>query len=234
MAAESSRYHNVSRQSEDSERDASPLLPSINSTRRVAPSTWEVDIQPVICLRILSTILAIIIFVFWVVDGRGNFVAACIFDMMLIILNIVQLLSWLCTDVMKITVDMRGQSRQISLSNDGKDKIRVSMYLEIFLSLVLLLSIAIGKSTRSRHWSGGLWKAGAIIGFTVVGLQILLALPQLANKRLILTAKLTSLTGKDIVDTKRPETGVAQVALESARRRTIESEEGRPSVEDMV
>lgn len=87
--SDTSRYHLVPRISEyDSDVESSPheqLLPGTSIARRAVTPTWVVNLDPVLVLRVVNTILAIIIFVFWCIDGEGPFIAACIFTMFMLV-----------------------------------------------------------------------------------------------------------------------------------------------------
>lgn len=80
---------------------------------------------------------------------------------------------------------------------------------------------------------GGPWKAAVVLGYVVVLLQVLLAVPTLESKSLTLTAKLSDSRGKAPKDTKVPFV-TDETERGSARRRTTESDEPRQDAEDVV
>jgi len=111
------------------------------------------------------------------------------------------------------------------------------MYFDVGLTIALLVATAVGGDIRNTHgyWREG-WQVGYAFGFVVVGLQLLLALPQLANKRLVLTAMLSDLKEEKYTpDIKLPSLGPSMVAAAdveraSARRREQPTQTG----EDLV
>jgi hypothetical protein len=153
-----------------------------------------------------------------------------------VILNVLQVINHTLTHLLKVTIELRRQTKSMSLGSDAKP--RISMYFDVGLSICLLISVAIGGSARDSRWyrHRGAWRVGYAFGFVVVGLQLLLALPQLANKRLILSAKLSDLKEERYTpDNKLPSPSPSMVAATdvertSARRR----EEPVQTGEDLV
>jgi hypothetical protein len=192
------------------------------------PTTYAVTFNPAVALRILSTILALITFIILVIDGDDEFIAADIFLMSIIIVNILMIIHHFVSHVFKVTVEVRKQAWKADLGSKSKPK--VSMYFDIGLALIVLLCLIIGNSVK--RW-GGAWKAAVVIGYIVVLTQILIAVPTLDSKTLTLTAKLSDSKGKPPKDIKDP-VMVDDTERGSARRRATESEEPRHSAEDLV
>lgn len=88
MSDSNARYHIVPRASEDSDHEESSpneqLLPSpVTSLRFRGSGEWKIDIQPVVWLRILSTIFALIAFIIFVLSAGPKLIAADVFLMMM-------------------------------------------------------------------------------------------------------------------------------------------------------
>jgi len=204
MSDSNTRYHIVPRASEDSDREASPdeqLLPShsISPRLRRGNGPWMIDFHPVIGLRIFSGIFSLIVFIILAIVGGDEFIATDVFVMMILLLNVFQVINHCLTNILKVTVEFRRSATSMSLVSHTKP--RISMYFDIGLSLCLIISLAVGgakKSTENHYWYSNriAWKVGYAFGWVVIALQLLLALPQLANKRLLLTAKLSDLNGE--------------------------------------
>jgi len=234
-----SAYHIVPR--DDPDQETSPLdclLPTSPVGRKNIPSpAWTLNINAVILLRILSTTLAIISFVFSVLAGGDAFIASDIFMMPLIILNVLQVINHIFTVILKVTIDFRSQSRQVTLGHTGKDKPRISMYFDIGLALILLITIPIAHASKSREYyrrgNVSLWMSGAIIGYFVIGIQLLLALPQLTNKKLTLTVKLSPLNEEKKYRSE-PDVKVNFPAMQKSREEEQEAELPRPSTDTLV
>lgn len=192
------------------------------------PTTYGITFNLVIVLRILSTILAVITFIILVIDGGDEFIAADIFLMAIIILNIPMIIHYFVSHVFKVTVEVRRQSWKADLGSKNSPKI--SMYFDIGLALIVLLCLIIGNSVK--RW-GGAWKAAVVIGYIVVLFQVLIAVPTMESKELTLTAKLSESKGKPSKDIKAPSV-IEETERGSARRRTAESEDPTQSAEDLV
>lgn len=109
------------------------------------------------------------------------------------------------------------------------------MYFDVGLSICVLISAAIGGSVKRHRGGDNDWVVGYAFAFVVAGLQLILAIPQLANKRLVLTAKLSDLKKAYTPDIKLPGTPMAvtsDVETGSARRR--EESTSIPAGEEMV
>ncbi|TVY83278.1 hypothetical protein LSUE1_G001953 [Lachnellula suecica] len=244
MSDSNARYHLAPRESEDSDRDISPqkqLLPSTNvrpSPRESGP--WTVVINPIIGIRILSTICALTSFITLVIGGGEEFIAADIFLMMLIISNTLVMINVTLTnlDLMKVTVELRRQARSFALGGDIKP--RFSTFLDVGLSLCLMICLVVGvsvKSSRHRYWDDGVWEVGHGFGWTCLGLQLLLAIPTLANKRLTLTTKLKDLKPVYTPDIKTPASSMgmsADVDRVSSERRVRRRDEPSLVGDDLV
>ncbi|EPE27760.1 hypothetical protein GLAREA_04551 [Glarea lozoyensis ATCC 20868] len=180
----SSTYHIVPRESEDS--NSAPLLatPEVEPQAKL-PSTYSIKGSTAgACLRAFSTSLAIISFAFWVKDGHRSFIAACVFDMFLILFNIFQFFNFIFSDVLSVTVNLRSRPQPVTLGTSNM-KYRISMYFDIGLALILMMCTIIGHETRDDGYRGAkLWVAGAILGYIVVFIQLALALPQVFNRKL--------------------------------------------------
>jgi len=230
-----SRYTPLTPAPEDTSRPSSPheqLFPSFNTSYNVYkyPTTYAVTFNPAVALRILSTVLALITFIILVVDGESEFIAADIFLMSIIIVNILLIIHHFVSHVFKVTVEVRKQVWEADLVSKSKSKPKVAMYFDIGLAIIVLLCLIIGSSVK--RW-GGAWKAAVVIGYIVVLIQILIAVPTLDSKTLTLTAKLSDSKGKPPKDTKAVIV-VDDTERGSARRRATESEEPRQSAEDLV
>jgi hypothetical protein len=150
--------------------------------------------------------------------------------MSIIIVNILLIIHHFVSNVLRVTVELRQQPWKADLGT--RDKPKLSGLLDGTLAVIALLCLIIGYSVK--RWRGA-WRAGAIIGYIVVLLQVLLAVPSLDYKQLTLTATLTATKGKVPQDTKAPSV-VDDSERGSARRRTVESEEPRQAgtAEDLV
>lgn len=101
-----------------------------------------------------------------------------------------------------------------------------------------MICLIIGDACIYRYHGGGAWRAAVVLGWFVVVIQILLAVPALDNKSLTLTAKLNDLGSKEPEDTKymvpnSATTGSADMGA-ATRRGGTPSEDSRTMAEDMV
>lgn len=154
--------------------------------------------------------------------------------MSIIIVNILIIAHRFASSLFVVTVEVRSTPWRADLSSNGRTKI--STYLDVGLALVTFICLLIGFFIK--RW-GGAWKAAVTIGYIVVILQILLAVPALDSKRLTFTAKLTDTKGKSVDVNKLPRDRQSTAVLGdfdngSARRRTTESEEPTFSSEELV
>jgi hypothetical protein len=115
MAESNSRYHLLPHPIDElSDHEDSPrasLLPtssfSINTMK--FPKTYTITINPVLILRLISTILALTAFIIFVIDGGDAFIAADIFLMSIIIVNVLMIIHYFVSNVLKVTVELRHQ-----------------------------------------------------------------------------------------------------------------------------
>lgn len=153
--------------SEDTDRESSPhehLLPTTNINTKYFPTTYSITLNPVLVLRIISTILALTTFIILVIDGGDAFIAADIFLMSIIIGNVLMVIHHGISHVFKVTVELRQQAWQPNLASKNKPKI--SMYFDVVLSIILMICLLIGNAV-SDHW-GGAWRAAVIVGYFIV------------------------------------------------------------------
>jgi hypothetical protein len=161
-----SRYSLLPRASEETERESSPhehLLPSMSRMR--LPRSYSATLKPVLLLRILASILTLTTFIILVIDGGDQFIAADIFAMSILILDILMVLHHFVSEVFKVTVELRQQAWSRDLGSQNKPK--VSIYFDYGLSMCFLLCLIIGNGVKNR-WDGGAWQAAVIIGYIVV------------------------------------------------------------------
>jgi len=185
-----------------SEEDSSPqehLLPVSQNDRTLHrfPSTYSVILNPVVTLRILSSILGLTSFIILVIDGDEEFIASDIFLMFALIVNALMIIHHFASNVFKVTVELRQKTWRAEL--DSRRKTKVSTYFDVGLAGIIFICLIIGHGIK--RW-GGVWKAGVIIGYFVVILQSMCAVPNLDRKNLILSARLSDWTGKVPLDTK--------------------------------
>jgi len=86
-----------------------------------------------------------------------------------IILNVLQFLNHCLTHLLKVSIELRRQSRSLSLGSDVKP--RISMYFDIGLSLALMIALAAGGSAeRASYWRyrGNAWEIGEAFGWAVL------------------------------------------------------------------
>lgn len=83
----------------------------------------------------------------------------------------------------------------------------------------------------TSRWRGA-WQAALILGYLVVLLRALQAVPGLERRNLTLSARLSELTGKNPTRDIKVATMVNEER--GSARRTVESEEMRPTAEDLV
>ncbi|KUJ21916.1 uncharacterized protein LY89DRAFT_681279 [Mollisia scopiformis] len=158
-----SRYHVVPPHEED-ERDYSPhdhLLPTISLKN--FNHSWSITLNPIVVLRGLSTILSLVAFIIFVVDGGGDFIAADIFLACIMIINVLMLVHYTVSHLVKVTVEVREQSYALG----DRKKPRVSTYLDLSFAAALTLSLIIGNAVK-RGWYGGAWKGAVVVGYFVV------------------------------------------------------------------
>jgi hypothetical protein len=151
--------------SEDT-REASPhdhLLPSMNMMR--LPRNYSVTFNLVLILRIIASILSLTSFIILVIDGGDQLIAADIFVMCILILDLLMIVHHFVSDIFKVTVELRRQAWSGDLGS--KDKPKVATYFDYGLSIGLLLCLIIGNALKSR-WDGGAWQAAVVIGYLVV------------------------------------------------------------------
>ena len=154
--------------SEDVSRDSSPhslLLPSMNTVRPRLSRNYSTTLNPILLLRIISSILSLTTFIILVIDGGDAFIAADIFVMCILILNILMIIHHTVSDVFKVTVELRRQAWSRDLG--GKGKLKVVTYFDCGLSIALLICLLIGNAVQDR-WHGGAWQAAVIIGYFVM------------------------------------------------------------------
>jgi len=227
-----SQYSPLPPASDDGDRDSSPhsqLLPGAHINYHKVSTTYSVTFNPLVALRILSTILALVTFIILAIDGDEEFIAADIFLMSMLIVNLLMIVHYFASHVLKVTVELRQQSWKRDVP---KTTPKVSMYFDVGLAVITLLCLIIGNSVK-RGWGGSAWRSAVVIGYIVVLMQVLLAVPMLDKKNLTLTAKFSDAQGKAPEDTKIP-TVVDETERGSARRRATESEEPRQASEDLV
>jgi predicted lysophospholipase L1 biosynthesis ABC-type transport system permease subunit len=165
-AESNTRYTLLPRPSEDTVRESSPhehLLPSINKMR--LPRNYSATLNPVVLLRIIASILSLTTFLILVIDGGNQFIAADIFVMCILILDIFMVLHHSVSHVFKVTVELRQQAWSRDLGSQNKPK--VSTYFDYGLSMCLLICLIIGNGVKNR-WDRGAWQAAVIVGYVVV------------------------------------------------------------------
>jgi hypothetical protein len=160
--------------------------PLLNRHSQILPITYKLTISPSLGLRIISTILALTAFIILVIDGGDAFIAADIFLMLLIIVNLVMILQYCVSHMLKITVEVRNQPWSKDLGT--QNKAHISNVIDVCLSLLVLLCIIIGNAV-THHW-GGAWRGAVVVGYFVVLCQIAQSLPLMERKHLTLTATL--------------------------------------------
>src|SRR6266536_70470 len=121
MAESNSRYHLFPRPSSElshhsnlSHHADSPrasLLPTSSSSINTIHfhRTCSITINPVLILRLISTILALTAFIIFVIDGGNAFIAADIFLMSIIIINVLMIIHYFVSNVLRVTVELRHQ-----------------------------------------------------------------------------------------------------------------------------
>lgn len=166
MAETNSRYALLPRASEDTDCESSPheyLLPSMD--RISLPRNYTLSVNPVLLLRIIASILSLTTFIILVIDGGDQFIAADIFVMCILILDILMIIHYFVSHVFKVTVELRQQAWSGDLGSQSKPK--VSTYFDYGLSLCLLICLVIGNGVKSR-WDGGAWQGAVIVGYVIV------------------------------------------------------------------
>ena len=161
-----SRYTLLPRASEDTDRESSPhehLLPSMNMIR--LPRSYGLTLNPVLLLRIIASILSLTTFIILVIDGGEQFIAADIFVMFILILDILMILHHFLSHVFKVTVELRQQAWSRDWGSQNKPK--VSIYFDYGLSMCLLLCLIIGNAVKNR-WDDGPWQAAVVVGYVVM------------------------------------------------------------------
>ena len=82
-------------------------------------------------------------------------------------MNVLQVINYTLTDLLKVTVELRHQSASMHLGSDTKPPI--SMYFDVGLSIALLISTAIGASVKNNSWGrGGIWNVGHAFAWVVM------------------------------------------------------------------
>lgn len=161
-----SRYAMLPRASSETSRDSSPhshLLPTMNTMR--LPRNYSATLNPVLVLRIIASILSLTTFIILVIDGGDEFIAADIFVMCILILNILMILHHSVSDVFKVTVELRQQAWSRDLG--GQNKPKVATYFDYGFSIALLICLLIGNGVKNR-WDGGAWQGAVVVGYVVV------------------------------------------------------------------
>ncbi|KAF8866759.1 hypothetical protein BDZ45DRAFT_667436 [Acephala macrosclerotiorum] len=227
-----SRYHLLPTH-EDEDRDSSPHDSLLGLPPQSIPNTWSFTLNPIVVLRGLSLLLSLIAFLILCIDGGVEFIAVDIFLVCLMIINVLMLIHYTVSHLVKVTVEVRQQAYDLGRAK----KPRASLYLDLVFAAALILSLIIGNSVKNR-WYGGAWKAAVILGWFVVVMQLLLAFPGLETKSLTITIKLNDYQGKYTPDTKLPSQAstatMGAADFGAARRRgTPEAEEPRQGAEDM-
>jgi hypothetical protein len=152
--------------SEHESRSSSPhdhLLPTTTAIR--LPKNHSITLNPIVVLRIIASILSLTTFIILVIDGGNAFIAADIFVMCILILNIVMIVHHSVSDVFKVTVELRQQAWSGDLGSKSKPK--VATYFDYGFSIALLLCLLIGNTVKDR-WHDGAWKAGVIVGYLLM------------------------------------------------------------------
>lgn len=139
--------------------------------------------------------------------------------MSIIITNVVLIIHHFVSNVFVVTVELRRHPWNAELGA-RKNKLKLASRADGGLALAALFCLIIGYSIRG--W-GHSWKAGAIIGYIVTLLQLLLTVPTIDRKQLTITAKLTDTMGKAPEDTKASSV-VDDSERGAARRRATDSE----------
>ena len=151
---------------EDSDEENSPeealLSSSINSRHTDSPSTWSTTLNPVFVLRLTSLVMGIIAFIIFVVDGETPFIAADIFLVFLMILDFSMIAHHAISDVFQITIHLRNGSWRSGAR--GSEKLDAAWYLEILLSICLLISLIVGNAI---HWPG-IWIVAVVFGYLMM------------------------------------------------------------------
>lgn len=164
MASQATPRYHVLPPHEDDERDSSPhdhLLPTISLQN--FNNTWSFTLNPPVVFRGLSTLLALIAFIIFCIDGGDEFIAADIFLMITIIANLLILIHYTVSHLVKVTVEVRQQSYALG----DKKKPKVTTYLDLGFAAALALSLIIGNAVK-RDWYGGAWKGAVVLGYLVV------------------------------------------------------------------
>ncbi|RDL39657.1 uncharacterized protein BP5553_03997 [Venustampulla echinocandica] len=180
------RYHLAPRDSDDMDRESSPhehlLSPSpANMGTRAPPfRNCKISIEPVYLPRVASTALGITIFVFFVIDGQSDYIGADIFVMLIVLLNIVVLLGRI------LRLRCIKSCIPFDLKFKGKKDSKVLPCLDIGLSIALLVSMHLGRATRDHPYDHLKSTVGVYIGYGMIALQVLAALPQLARWHVVL------------------------------------------------
>lgn len=192
------------------------------------PKSYGLMLNPTLVLRGIAAILSLVTFIILVIDGHEPFIAADIFVMLILLLDIIMIAHHSVSEVFKVTVELRQQPWSRDLGSQNKPK--VATYFDCGFSICLFICLLIGSAVRDR-WNRGACDAGVVIGYIVVFLQFLMAVPFLEN--MTLSIKLYENRGKAPLDTKRPEV-FDDTERGSARRRTTEAEAPAQSAEDLV
>lgn len=200
---------------------------------------YSVTLNPLYALRILSTVLSITAFIIFVIDGGDAFIAADIFLAFTFIYNILILIQHSITHIFKITVELRSSSEPWRHDiGSTRRKVKPNMYIDVGLAVCLIICLIIGDACVNRYHGGGAWQAAVVLGWFVVIIQIMLAVPTLDKKSLTLSAKFNDLGSKEPEDTKymvpnSATTGSADMGA-ATRRGGTPGEEPRTMAEDLV
>lgn len=165
---DTSRYHLTPSHEEDDVESTSQdsLLPRI-SPRGISVynfnNTWSITLDPILVVRGLSLILSLVAFIIFAIDGGTQFIAADIFLVVLMIMNVMMLVHYTVSHLVKVTVEVRQNS--YALGNQKRPK--ASTYLDLFLAAALTLSLIIGNAVKDG-WRGDAWRAAVIVGYFVV------------------------------------------------------------------
>jgi hypothetical protein len=129
------------------------------------PRNYTLSINLVLLLRIIASILSLTTFIILVIDGGDQFIAADIFVMCILILDILMVIHHFVSHVFKVTVELRQEAWSRDLGSQNKPK--ASTYFDYGLSMCLLLCLIIGNGVKSR-WDGGAWQGAVVVGYVVV------------------------------------------------------------------
>jgi predicted lysophospholipase L1 biosynthesis ABC-type transport system permease subunit len=129
------------------------------------PRNYSVTLSLVLLLRIIAAILSLTTFIILVIDGGDQFIAADIFVMCILILDLLMIAHHSVSHVFKVTVELRQQAWSHDLGSKNRPK--VSTYFDYGLSMCLLICLIIGNAVKNR-WDGGAWQGAVVIGYFIV------------------------------------------------------------------